>query len=97
VNVDTIKKLVTQDSIKLVFNSHLKCARLPYNNEEGMKKLLELYQEVVKIHIINKLKDGQKSSASSEVKNLDYITKNIKFDSVSGKNYAYEFDLDHFV
>ncbi|RHZ84106.1 hypothetical protein Glove_85g57 [Diversispora epigaea] len=97
VNVNTIEKLVTKDSIKLVFNSHLKYARLPQNNKEGMKKLLELYQAVVKIHIINKLKDGQKSNASLEVKNLDYITKNLKFNSVSGKNYAYEFDLDYFV
>ncbi|RHZ62056.1 hypothetical protein Glove_344g81 [Diversispora epigaea] len=97
VNVNTIEKLVTKDSIKLVFNSHLKYVRLPQNNEEEMKKLLELYQAVVKIHIINKLKDDQKSSASLEVKNLDYIIKNLKFNSVSGKNYVYEFDLDHFV
>jgi hypothetical protein len=97
VNADTIEKLVTKDNMKLVFNSHLKYVRLAQNNEEGMKKLLELYQAVVKIHIINNLKGGQKSSASSEVKNLDYITKNLKFNSVSGKNYAFEFNLDHFV
>ncbi|CAG8633320.1 1387_t:CDS:2 [Diversispora eburnea] len=43
VNVNTIEKLVTKDSIKLVFNFHLKYARLSQNNEERMKKLLELY------------------------------------------------------
>jgi hypothetical protein len=70
---------------------------LPYENIEGMQKLLELYKAIVKLHIINYLKNEQKKVASTEVKTLDYITKNVKFNSISGKNFANEFDLDLFV
>ena len=60
-----------------------------------MNKLLELYRAIVKIHIVVQLKNGK--DASKEVKKLDYITRNITFDSSSEKMFAYEFDANSFI